>query len=104
MASAALTDEENEFLEQDHAVNEIQCCYKQPDESMGVYFNNPHNITLGHNLASLNSCIMIWIASYIYYCRPAEQVEQTHATEYHALSFSVRCCSSKYSSVYWNCF
>lgn len=52
MASAALTDEENEFLEQVHAVNEIQCCHMQHDESMGVYFNNPQNITLGHNLAS----------------------------------------------------
>jgi hypothetical protein len=44
MASAALTDEENEFLEQVHAVNEIQCCYMQHNESMGVFTSTIHKL------------------------------------------------------------
>jgi hypothetical protein len=47
MASAALTDKENEFLEQDHAVNEIQCCYMQPDESMGVLLQQSTKYNFG---------------------------------------------------------
>jgi hypothetical protein len=104
MASAALADEENEFLEQIMPSMKFNVATCNMMKAWVFYFNNPQNITLGHKLGKLNSCIMNLIASYLYYCRPAERVEQTDTTEYHALSFSVRCCSSKYSSVYWNCF